>query len=232
VRQYGKVLARLARFVGAQAAAAEVDSGTLEEWRDALGNEGVSPNTVNVYLRQAGTFFNWLADEGVVDESPTLAVKYVKQRNREATPPVFDAVQVKALVSAAASGLSGKSDFESIRDEAVLSFMADTGVRATECIGILSDNLNLPARQCFVHGEVTKGRYGRTVTFGFETAKLLGRYSGSARTTATRSFRSCGLDAPGRCRTRASTSSSAATDEGPASSVHGRTCFATRGLTT
>jgi site-specific recombinase XerD len=114
--------------------------------------------------------------EGVIEESPTLAVDYVKQRDRQASPPVFDPAQVKALTKAGADRRSGKSDFESIRDEALLSFMADTGVRATECVGLLLENLNLPARQCFVHSEVTKGRYGRTVTFGFTTAKLLGRY--------------------------------------------------------
>jgi integrase/recombinase XerD len=178
VRQYRKVLDRLGRFIGDDAHAAEVTAETLEAWRDSLlTDEGVSPSTVNIYLRQVGTFFHWLVDEGVLDESPILAVAYVKQRDREAAkPPVFDAAQVKALVSTAAKGRSGKSDFEVIRDEALLSFMADTGVRATECVGILLDNLNLPARQCFMHAEVTKGRYGRTVTFGFQTAKLLGRY--------------------------------------------------------
>jgi site-specific recombinase XerD len=177
VRQYGKVLDRLVRFVGADAAAAGVTAETLEAWRDSLTqDEGLSPYTVNLYLRQVGTFFHWLADEDVIDESPTLAVAYVKQRTREAAPPVFDAAQVRALVGTAASRRRGKSDFESTRDEALLSFMADTGVRATECVGILLDNLNLAARQCFVHAEVTKGRYGRTVTFGFQTAKLLGRY--------------------------------------------------------
>jgi len=94
VRQYGKVLVRLARFIGDDAPAANVTPETLEAWRDAL----------------------------------------------------------------------------------IISFMCDTGVRASECVGLLLDNLNLPARQCFIHAEVTKGRCGRAVTFGFTTAKLLGRY--------------------------------------------------------
>ena len=182
VRQYHKVLDRLGRFIGNDAHAADVTADTLEAWRDTLvTDESVSASTANIYLRQAGTFFHWLASEGVIDESPTLAVDYVKQRTREAAPPVFDAAKLKALISTAAKGRTGKSDFESIRDEALLTFMADTGVRATECVGILLDNLNLAARQCFVHAEVTKGRYGRTVTFGFQTAKLLGRYLRRAR---------------------------------------------------
>ncbi len=54
--------------------------------------------------------------------------------------------------------------------------MADTGCRSTECAGLLLDNVNLPARQVLIHAEVTKGRYSRVVTFGFQTARLLGRY--------------------------------------------------------
>jgi site-specific recombinase XerD len=177
VRQYGKVLTRLERFIGADAPAAEVTPETLEAWRDTLAHdEGLSAYTVNLYLRQVGTFFHWLASEGVISEAPTLAVAYVKQRGRESAPPVFDAAQARALIGAARTARSGKSDYESVRDEALLSFLADTGVRATECVGLLLENLNLPARQCFIHAEVTKGRYGRTVTFGFTTAKLLGRY--------------------------------------------------------
>lgn len=176
VRQYRKVLNLFERFLGGDAPAASVTPETLEEWRDTLLHDGLSAYSVNLYLRQVGTFYGWLVAEKVIEESPTLAVAYVKQRTKEVASPVFDRAQVKALVGAGADKRSGKSEFECIRDEALLSFMADTGVRATECVGILLDNLNLPARQCFIHAEVTKGRVGRTVTFGFGTAKLLGRY--------------------------------------------------------
>jgi site-specific recombinase XerD len=175
VRQYGKVLVRLGRFIG-NTPPAQVTPETLGAWRDSLTDEGCSAYTVNLYLRQAGTFFHWLVAERVLDEAPTLSVEYVKHRTAQAAPPVFDASQRKALLAAAKRQRGGKSDFENIRDEALLSFMADTGVRATECVGLLLENLNLPARQIFIHPEVTKGRYARTVTFGFTTAKLLGRY--------------------------------------------------------
>jgi site-specific recombinase XerD len=108
VRQYRKVLDRLGRFIGDDAHAAEVTAETLEDWRDVLVNEGLSPYTVKLYLRQVGPYDHWLVDEGVIADSPALPVAYVKQRNREATPPVFDAAQVKALVSTAAKGRSGK----------------------------------------------------------------------------------------------------------------------------
>ncbi len=70
----------------------------------------------------------------------------------------------------------GRSQYEATRDVTMFALLQDTGLRASECAGLLVDNLNLPARQVLVHGEVAKGGYPRVVTFGFQTARLLNRY--------------------------------------------------------
>ena len=58
----------------------------------------------------------------------------------------------------------------------MLSLLADSGLRASECAGLLLEHVNLPARQVYVHADVAKGRRPRTVAFGFQTARLLNRY--------------------------------------------------------
>jgi site-specific recombinase XerD len=166
VTTYHSNLKKFGAYIGGTSAAV-VTSARVEAWRDhMLTTEGMRPGTINCRLRWLGTFYAWLVSEGVVTRSPTLAVAYLSARDASA-PPVYDPPQVAALIAAARRKGSGRDVFAIVRDEALLSFMADTGVRASECAGILLENVN---------AAVTKGRYDRTVTFGFQTAKRLGRY--------------------------------------------------------
>jgi site-specific recombinase XerD len=149
----------------------------FEQWRDSmLLGEQLMPTTINNYLRWIGTFYNWLVDEGVIDSSPVVQVPYVRTKDRAPEPPVFTPAEVRSLIAASAVPRQGRGTFEALRNETLLSLLADTGIRASECKGALLDNLNLPARQLLIHAEISKGRYDRIVVFGFQVARLLGRY--------------------------------------------------------
>lgn len=173
---HGKAFLKLIRGVG-DIPAASLTPELVEQWRDEMANgEKLKAQTVNNYLRWIGTFYNWLVAEKVIAESPVAQVPYVRQRDKQADPPSYDAVQVRQMIAGSRNVRSGRGTFEALRNEAVLSLLADTGLRASECAGLLLENVNMPSRQILVHAEITKGRYARTVTFGFQTARVLGRY--------------------------------------------------------
>jgi len=181
VETYKVAFDKLAVFVGSHLPAVDVSSTHVEAWRDYMSTvEGLKPQSANQKLRHVGVFFNWLVREGVLHESPVLAVPYVPVPREDAwnEPKVLTSAEVRALIAAARrpGEHGGRSRFERLRDEALLTFMADTGCRSSECAGVLHDNLNLAARQALIHASITKGRYDRVVAFGFQTARLLGRY--------------------------------------------------------
>jgi integrase/recombinase XerD len=147
----------------------------LAAWRDTLRTEGLKDSTVNRYLLAFGTFLNWLVDESVLDESPAHAVPLLKERDKH-NPPVLQRDALDRMAQGATKAVKGRTEFEKLRDAAILSLLQDSGLRASECAGLLCENLDLAGRQAYVHPEIAKGRYGRTVTFGFNTARLLGRY--------------------------------------------------------
>lgn len=173
VGNQAKAIARLVRHVG-DVPPASVTSRALEEWRDEM-SATLKPSTVNRYLLTVGTFFNWLAAEGVLAAAPTVSVSLLVERDAGA-PPVLDRTVLRRLAAGAGTVTRGRSRFEATRDVAMLSLLIDSGLRASELAGLLLDNLDLPARQAYVHDAVAKGRSARTVTFGFETAKLANRY--------------------------------------------------------
>jgi site-specific recombinase XerD len=181
VETYKVAFDKLTRFVGAHTPAVDLSSEHVEAWRDHMHCvEGLKPQSANQKLRHAGVFFNWLVSEGVLSESPTLAVPYVPvpREEADAEPKVLTSREIRALIAGTrrAGVHGGRSRFERLRDEALVTFMADTGCRTSECAGVLVQSVNLPARQALLHASITKGRYDRTVAFGVQAARLLGRY--------------------------------------------------------
>jgi integrase/recombinase XerC len=132
-------------------------------------------STVNKYLLTVGTFYNRLADEGVIAGSPMLYVSLLHAME-EAAPAVLSADDLKRMAKVAAVGGQGRSDYEVARASAILALLQDTGLRASECAGLLVEHVDLGARQAYVHAGVAKGGRPRTVTFGFQAARLLNRY--------------------------------------------------------
>ncbi len=170
-----EALRRLAKHFG-DVDAASVTDAQLLTWRDSMVKRGLKPTTINTYNLTVSTFYNWLADEGVMAESPMLYVPLLPVVEY-APPPAIGAEALKNLAKGATSRRSGRSAFEATRDPAMLSLLQDTGLRATECAGLLVEHVDLAARQAFVHAAIAKGGYERTVTFGFQTARLLNRYA-------------------------------------------------------
>jgi integrase/recombinase XerD len=93
----------------------------------------------------------------------------------------FSDGQVQALLAAAHTSIAPK------RNEAIILFLVDTGVRASELCGLKARDLDLTAKRATVHG---KGNKSRTVYFGRKTAKALWNYMKSDREPDSPVFRS------------------------------------------
>lgn len=174
VHNQREALKRVAKFFGDVNAATATD-GDFIRWRDTLTARGLKPSTVNSYLVTVGTFYNWLVAEGVMVESPLFYVPFVPE-GEPPPPAVLSASDLDAMTKAAAKPGPGRSAFEVVRNPAMFSLLRDTGLRASECAGLLMEHLDLGGRQVYVHADVAKGGHPRTVTFGFQTARLLNRY--------------------------------------------------------
>lgn len=126
----------------------------------------LSPATVAKHYRSLQQLFRWLVEDGEIEASPMARMR----------PPQVPEQPVEILTDdelrrllAAAKG----NTFENRRDTALLRFLIDTGVRASELVGITVDEVNLAASEVLVLG---KGRRPRVVPFGLKTADALRRY--------------------------------------------------------
>lgn len=161
------------RFFGAWLAAeelpAELDHLTrsnIVSWLAGLSDRN-APGTVRTRWKGLHRFCGWLVAEGTLDANPMQGLEVPAVQDKPV--PVLDDDQLAALVKAC----QGKR-FNDRRDEAVIRFLLDCGVRNSELCGIAAVAVDLDAQMVIVTG---KGRKTRPVYFGPRTARALDRYA-------------------------------------------------------
>ena len=128
--------------------------------------ERVSPATVAKHYRSLQQLFRFLVDDGEITSNPMERMS--PPSVPEQPVPILTDAELIALLAAC----KGQSH-ENRRDEAVIRMFIDTGIRASELIGLTVDDVDLSQQMALVMG---KGGRGRAVPFGIKTTDALRRY--------------------------------------------------------
>lgn len=124
-----------------------------ESWNDA-SQHGMA--------RALRAFFNWAADDELIPTSPMKKVCMPKRDRR--ILPSFTPEEVRRLLSICRCQ----------RDKAMVLFLLDTGLRATENLELLMGDVDMEQRTVFVR--LGKGGKDRFVYFGKRCEQELWRY--------------------------------------------------------
>jgi site-specific recombinase XerD len=165
---YGQSVTFYGRWLVEQGRKATVDELTraaVREWLAQLA-ERHELSTVRTRYKGLHRFCSWLVDEGEIAANPLTGLD----------PPVAQAKPVPVLSDEDLAKLlrvcAGK-DFRDRRDEAVMRFLLDCGVRVSELCGLRVEDVDLDQGMAIVTG---KGNKVRPVYFGARTARALDRY--------------------------------------------------------
>jgi site-specific recombinase XerD len=173
ITSYSEGVIGFLRWCQSTGTRAELTKANVTSFTAALLDDGAQPATARSRHMALRRYAAWLADEGEIDANPLLGVKPPKM-DTKVTEALSDD-QLKALIKAC----HGK-DFLDRRDEAIVRFMAETGVRAGELLGMtLPDDIELAAGTAIVRRG--KGGKGRVVPFGSQTASGIDRYMRARR---------------------------------------------------
>jgi site-specific recombinase XerD len=150
-----------------------LDKPTVQRFLADLLANGGEPATARTRYAALRRYAHWLAEEGELPTNPLADMK----------PPRLDTKVVEALsddqLRALIKACEGK-DFLDKRDMAVVRFMGETGVRASELLGMLTTDVDLTRGLATIRKG--KGGKGRFVPFGPHTAAALDRYLRARRT--------------------------------------------------
>jgi len=128
--------------------------------------------TVRLRLTAVRLFARWLADEEGFDADPILVLKSPRLDQR-AVPDLSENEIRRMLKACDGAELRDK------RDKAMLTMLAETGLRAAELLAL--NVVDVDVQACTVHVIRGKGAKGRRVRFSPGCAAVLDRYTRSRR---------------------------------------------------
>lgn len=124
-------------------------------------NRGVSDSTLEGIRQVFSGYFNWLQRECLIEKNPMANLGTIKCAKREKKS--YTEVELEKL----------NMNCETVRDRAIINFLASTGCRISEMTGLDRDAVDLERLECDVHG---KGNKERTVYLSEVAAMLLKEY--------------------------------------------------------
>jgi site-specific recombinase XerD len=166
-KSYAEGVNGFLRWCEKEGRTAELTKKNVQTFVAELMESGQSAKTACARLLALRRFSVWLVDEGVMSSDPLLGIKQPKIDRK-----VVDALsddELQALIKAC----SGKG-FTDRRDEAIVRLMAETGLRASEVIGLQVTDIDLQRELATI--QRGKGGKGRVVPFGPQTALAIDRY--------------------------------------------------------
>lgn len=143
----------------------EVKAKDIRGYLANLMDRDLKNTTVAIHHRVIQTFFNWLVAEGKLQKSPTKNIDEPKTPNK--FPKVLNEEQIEKLLYTAKNW---RKTWAGHRNFTIIVTFLDTGLRLSELVNALLDDLSLKNRSLKVHG---KGAKDRTVYFGRRTHRCL-----------------------------------------------------------
>jgi len=159
IERYEYIIKKLMKFV--QVPTRQVTVYHLRSFLQKEKERGIQDSTLEGYRLVFSAYFNWLQRESLIDRNPTANLGTIKVAKKE--KKIYSDIDIEKLVRAA------KMD----RDRAMIHFMASTGCRISEMVGLDRDSINFDNLECVVHG---KGNKDRTVYISDVAGMFLKEY--------------------------------------------------------
>lgn len=145
----------------------DVDSDMIRSWVMDLADEGYKATSINRKLSALRSFYRYLLAQNVVSKDPMRRVKGLKE---EKDLPVFIRESDMDRLLECSEMDAG---FREIRDRMILEFLYETGVRVSELVALVDEDIDFGRGQVKVLGKRNKHRY---VPFGEELKRDLMSY--------------------------------------------------------
>lgn len=171
VGTYGEAVGQLIAHVALAGVShpRDIKRAHIEEYMDRLldNDRPGRFGTANCRFRALQQFFKWLYKaERCLIENPMADM--IPPKVPEKPLPLLPKESLQTILATCKDG-----SFESLRDEALMRLMLDSGPRRAEVIGIRCDEMDIDNLQAIMH---IKGGHTAIVPFGPKTARALDRY--------------------------------------------------------
>ena len=161
-----RMLSGFARDVGLPGLAT-MNREHVRHWLLSLHQRGNKPGAISVRYRAVNRFLKWAVSEGERDDNPMDYIDPPKIPDE--IQPHYSPAEVQAVLKAIGKGRT----LHEYRDRAIVLTLFDTGVRASELIGMKVEDVDWRERSILVTGKAGKQR---RVSIGHMAAAAIDRY--------------------------------------------------------
>lgn len=138
----------------------------LRAYLAKLKERGLKDSTIAHHREVFSSFFGWLSREGLIEKNPVVNLGSIKVAKEE--KKVFTDIDMEKM----------RRSCKRAVDRAIISFLASTGCRVAELVGLDRSALDLENLECVVRG---KGNKERTVYMDNVTAMYIRNYLATRR---------------------------------------------------
>ncbi|MED4023661.1 tyrosine-type recombinase/integrase [Priestia aryabhattai] len=131
-----------------------------------MSKQSIKITTINTRLRALRSFYNFLFKNRLIDKNPMKNIKLL--RDRQKNIETLDNKEIELLIKT----IRQQQTFVSFRDEVMLLFFLDTGIRLSELVGIEVEDVT--GNKIII--KKTKNLFERTVYLSEVTQEQLRRY--------------------------------------------------------
>jgi integrase/recombinase XerD len=132
----------------------QITSRVLKNYLSMCKTEkGNNPTSINTKRKQFRAFFNFLVQEGLLDENPTDSIKRVREDIRIKT---FTDDEVKQILSYLRRIKRKEDSFYAVRNYTIFLTLIGTGLRASELTSLKWNNVDLKNRTIKVFGKMRR----------------------------------------------------------------------------
>lgn len=171
IRAYRKDLEEFQETMGELAGGRKATYRHLRAYLASLFRRGLAPSTVTRKLACLKSYYRFLVVEGETAENPASLISSPRKGKR-----LFNFLNVDEITRLCES--AGGSDFNSLRDRAIIEMLYSTGTRVSELAGLNSLDLDRNLESVIVRG---KGKKERMVIIGSFARSALKDYLESRR---------------------------------------------------
>lgn len=122
---------------------------------------GLKDSTIAHFREVFSSFFGWLFREGLIEKNPVINLGNIRVAKEE--KKIFTDIDMEKM----------RLNCHRLVDRAIISFLASTGCRVAELVGLDRNALDLDNLECIVHG---KGNKERVVYMDTVTAMYIKKY--------------------------------------------------------
>lgn len=153
-----------------------IDRRTLDSWLAHLRDGGMMGYTARSRLTAVRQFTKWLLREHEIGANPFTDMSQPTV-DEKLTEPLGDD-EIRALLATCKSpkGATPEIVYTDIRDAAIIQIMVETGLRASEVVGLGVDDVHWSAQPPTLSILKTKTRRAREVPISAQAAERVGRY--------------------------------------------------------